>query len=103
MDNAQRCPQPAQPQPKRVEIRPNVALFPSPIRRRSHPRKYCRTVPAIERMCVNGTTETSAWRLDLLRDLKRIKDHLVAATAYLSSKGKVSSLQLDCESEGYQR
>ena len=26
--------------------------------------------------------ERSAWRLDLLRDLKRVNDHLVAAAAY---------------------
>jgi phosphate:Na+ symporter len=30
----------------------------------------------------------SAWRLDLLRDLKRINDHLVAAAAYPVLKGQ---------------
>jgi phosphate:Na+ symporter len=33
-------------------------------------------------------TEASAWRLDLLRDLKRINDHLVAAAAYPVLKGQ---------------
>jgi len=28
----------------------------------------------------------SAWRLDLLRDLKRLNDHLLAAAAYPVSK-----------------
>jgi phosphate:Na+ symporter len=32
--------------------------------------------------------EASAWRLDLLRDLKRINDHLVAAAAYPVLKGQ---------------
>ena len=32
--------------------------------------------------------EASAWRLDLLRDLKRINDHLVAAAAYPLLKGQ---------------
>jgi phosphate:Na+ symporter len=30
----------------------------------------------------------SAWRLDLLRDLKRVNDHLVAAAAYPVLKGQ---------------
>jgi phosphate:Na+ symporter len=35
--------------------------------------------------------ERSAWRLDLLRDLKRINDHLVAAAAYpvLKDRGEL--------------
>jgi phosphate:Na+ symporter len=33
-------------------------------------------------------TEASAWRLDLLRDLKRINDHLIAAAAYPVLKGQ---------------
>jgi len=32
--------------------------------------------------------EASAWRLDLLRDLKRVNDHLVAAAAYPVLKGQ---------------
>ena len=32
--------------------------------------------------------EASAWRLDLLRDLKRINDHLVAAAAYPLLRGQ---------------
>jgi len=32
--------------------------------------------------------EISAWRLDLLRDLKRVNDHLVAAAAYPVLKGR---------------
>jgi phosphate:Na+ symporter len=32
--------------------------------------------------------EVSAWRLDLLRDLKRVNDHLVAAAAYPVLKGQ---------------
>ena len=32
--------------------------------------------------------ETSAWRLDLLRDLKRINDHLIAAAAYPVLRGQ---------------
>jgi phosphate:Na+ symporter len=32
--------------------------------------------------------EASAWRLDMLRDLKRVNDHLVAAAAYPVLKGQ---------------
>jgi hypothetical protein len=35
--------------------------------------------------------EASAWRLDLLRDLKRINDHLVAAPRIPSSRARASS------------
>ena len=34
------------------------------------------------------SAERSAWRLDLLRDLKRVNDHLVAAAAYPILKGQ---------------
>ena len=38
----------------------------------------------------------SAWRLDLLRDLKRVNDHLVAAAAYpvLKSQGELLTTRL---------
>jgi phosphate:Na+ symporter len=41
-------------------------------------------------------TEASAWRLDLLRDLKRVNDHLVAAAAYpvLKSQGDLLPTRL---------
>ena len=55
MDNAPRCPQPTQPQPKQPEIRPNIEPLRLPIRRMSHRKECCRTVLAIERMCANGT------------------------------------------------
>ncbi len=40
--------------------------------------------------------EASAWRLDLLRDLKRVNDHLVAAAAYpvLKSQGELLPTRL---------
>jgi len=40
--------------------------------------------------------EASAWRLDLLRDLKRVNDHLVAAAAYpvLKGQGELLSTRL---------
>ena len=44
--------------------------------------------------------EASAWRLDLLRDLKRINDHPVAAAAYPLLKGQGGLLPKRlCENE----
>jgi hypothetical protein len=55
MDNAPRCPQLAQPQPKHQEILRNIALLPLPIGQVNHSRKCCCTVPGIVRMSMDGT------------------------------------------------